>query len=135
MDPKKLISQLYTFMNRDMKFPRIWYVRPAKPQISLRSDQSLCQSLEYYMTVKLLTEHKLHHFEFLSLKAGCTGLSESTLVKMIHCWKSHVTAHMCLMAFARNHGEDQRSQTCNLINRYFMDFKRNVFLFRFQILF
>ena len=29
------------------------------------------------MIVKLLTEH---HFEFLSLKEGCIGLSESTLV-------------------------------------------------------
>ena len=37
------------------------------------------------MTVKLLTEH---HLEFLSLKGGCTGSSESTLVKMSHCWKS-----------------------------------------------
>ena len=68
----------------------------------VQSDQSLCQSIEYYMTVKLLTEH---HLEFLSLKGDCTGLSESTLVKMPHCWKSHVTAHMCLMAYARNHGE------------------------------
>ena len=42
------------------------------------------------MTVKLLTEQCL---EFLSLKGGCTGLSESTLVKMPHCWKSHVAAH------------------------------------------
>ena len=31
------------------------------------------------MTVKLLTEHIL---EFLSLKGGCTGLVESTHVKM-----------------------------------------------------
>ena len=52
-----------------------------------QSDQSLCPLLEYSMTVKLLTEH---HLEFLSLKPGCTGLSESTLVKMSHCWKSHV---------------------------------------------
>ena len=43
------------------------------------------------MTVKLLTEH---HLEFLGLKGGCTGSSESTLVKMPHCWKSHVTAHI-----------------------------------------
>ena len=43
------------------------------------------------MTVKLLTEYNL---EFLSLKDGCTGSSESTLVKMLHCWKSHVVAHM-----------------------------------------
>ena len=43
------------------------------------------------MSVKLLTEHLL---EDLSLKGGCTGSSESTLVKMPHCWKSHVTAHI-----------------------------------------
>ena len=43
-----------------------------------QSDQSLCQSLEYSMSAKLLTEH---HLEFLSLKGGCTGKSESTLVK------------------------------------------------------
>ena len=43
------------------------------------------------MIFKLLTEH---HLEFLSLTGGCTGLSESTIVKMPHCWKSHVTAHM-----------------------------------------
>ena len=38
------------------------------------------------MSVKLLTDH---HLRFLSLKGGCTGSSESTLVKMPHCWKSH----------------------------------------------
>ena len=42
------------------------------------------------MTVKLLTEH---HLEFLSLKVCCRGSSESTDVKMPHCWKSHGTAH------------------------------------------
>ena len=42
------------------------------------------------MIVKLLTGHRL---VFLSLKGGCRGLSESTLVKMPHCWKSHVTAY------------------------------------------
>ena len=43
------------------------------------------------MIVTLLTEH---HLEFLSLKGGCTGSSESTLVKMSSCWKSHATAHI-----------------------------------------
>ena len=43
------------------------------------------------MSVKLLTEH---HLRFLSLKGGCIGSSESTLVKMPHCWKSHVMAHL-----------------------------------------
>ena len=43
------------------------------------------------MSFKVLTEHSL---EFLSLKGACTDLSESTLVKMPHCWKSHVAAHI-----------------------------------------
>ena len=43
------------------------------------------------MSVKLLTEHNL---EFLSLKGGCTGLSESTLVKTPHFRKSHAAAQM-----------------------------------------
>ena len=34
------------------------------------------------MIVKLLTKHRL---EFVGLKGGCTGSSESTLVKMLHC--------------------------------------------------
>ena len=45
------------------------------------------------MIVKLQTEQRL---EFLSLKGGCRGLSESTLVKLPHCWKSHVTSQMIL---------------------------------------
>ena len=39
------------------------------------------------MSVKLLTEH---HLKLLSLTGGCTGSSESTLVKMPHCLKLHV---------------------------------------------
>ena len=72
----------------------MWYV----DQQTLRSacayaqsDQSLCKSLEYSIVVKLLTEH---HFEFLRLKGGCRGLSESTHVKMPHCWKSHALAQI-----------------------------------------
>ena len=42
------------------------------------------------MIVQVLTER---HLEFLSLKRGCRGSSESTLVKMPHCWKSHALAH------------------------------------------
>ena len=43
------------------------------------------------MSANLLTEHNL---EFLSLTGGDTGSSESTLVKMPHCWKSHVMAQL-----------------------------------------
>ena len=47
------------------------------------------------MPVRLLTEH---HLDFLSLKGGYTGSSESTLVEMPHCWKSRAAAQtfLCL---------------------------------------
>ena len=45
------------------------------------------------MSFKLLTEHNL---EFLSLKGDCTCSSESTLIKMPHCWKSHAVAHFII---------------------------------------
>ena len=44
------------------------------------------------MTVELLSEQ---HLEFLCLKGGCTGSSESIHVKIQHCWKSHVAAQVC----------------------------------------
>ena len=47
------------------------------------------------MTVNLLTEQ---HLEFQILTQACTRSSESTLVKMPHCWKSHVTAHIKISA-------------------------------------
>ena len=46
------------------------------------------------MNVKLLIEH---YFEFLSLKGGCTGSFESTLVKMPKCSfeSTHVKMPKC----------------------------------------
>ena len=43
------------------------------------------------MIVKLLTEH---HLEFLRLKGGCRGSSESTYFKIPYYWKSHAMAHI-----------------------------------------
>ena len=57
----------------------------------VQSDQSLYLSLDYSGTVELLTEH---HLELLNLRGGCTGSFESTLVKIPHCWISHVAAHL-----------------------------------------
>ena len=51
----------------------------------------LTAEMRYSMTVKLLTAH---HLEFQSLKGGCTGSSESTLVKIPHCWKYHAAAQL-----------------------------------------
>ena len=83
-------------MNHDMGFPTIGMCdqqRLRSAYAYAQSDQSLCLPLEYSMSVKLLTEQ---HLEFLSLKGGFTGSSESTLVKMPHCWKSHAVAQILL---------------------------------------
>ena len=40
----------YVYMSQCMIFPTMWYVQPAKPQMSL------CKSIEYSMIVKLLTD-------------------------------------------------------------------------------
>ena len=54
------------------------------------------------MIVKLLSEH---HLEFLSSKGDCTGSSESTLVKMSNCWKSHALAHILISPFLQSYGK------------------------------
>ena len=83
-------------MSRDRRFLTMWYVWPAKPQISLHIrtvwSEPLLVAWIFCVSVNLLTEH---HLEFLSLKGGCTGSSESTLVRMQLCWKSHVAAQLC----------------------------------------
>ena len=56
--------------------------QPAHMHIMIRAFAS-CLNIIY---VKILTEHKL---EFPSLKGGCTGSFESTLVKIPHGWKSY----------------------------------------------
>ena len=81
-----------------MRFPTMWYVRPANLKSAyafVQSDQSLCLSIDYSISVKLLTEH---HLEFLSIEEGCTGSCESTFVEMPHCWKSHDAAHFCAIS-------------------------------------
>ena len=59
---------------------------------SKASDQP-AHMLGYSVGVKLLTEH---HLECLSLKRLLSS-SESTLVKMPHCWKSHAAAQLYII--------------------------------------
>ena len=49
------------------------------------------------MIVKLPTEN---HLEFLGLKEGCRGSSESTLVKMSNCRKPHAAAQIISLDLA-----------------------------------
>ena len=59
------------------------------------------------MRVKLLTEH---HLDFLSLKGDSTGSSESILVKMPHCCKSHVMAHLFFLQ-----GQGKVREFCKMV--------------------
>ena len=47
------------------------------------------------MAVKLLAKQ---HLKFLSLTEGYTGSFESIHVKIPHCWKSHVMAHIMIFS-------------------------------------
>ena len=86
----KLFNTIWFYeMSRYMRFPTMWYVRPAKPQISLRI-RSLIGAIASRLTTLWVLSYCLNIImEFLSLKEGCTVSSEFTLVKMPHCWKSH----------------------------------------------
>ena len=64
------------------------------------------------MIVKLLTEH---HLEFRSLKGGCRGSSESTLVKMSNCWKSEIYNNV---ECATSKASDQPALTRSLIRAF-----------------
>ena len=67
------------------------------------------------MSVKLLIEHLS---EFPSLKGGCTGSSESTLVKMQHCLKYHVTAQlMILISLSHDVASGSDITPCNKIDK------------------
>ena len=89
-----------------------------------QSDQSLCLSLEYLISVKLLAEH---HLEFLSLKGSYTGSSEYTLVKMSHCWKSRVTAQMHVQnSYSYFHIKVAQQEVANT-NIFYNDEPPNVF--------
>ena len=105
-----------------------------------QSDQSLCQSLEYSMSVKLLTEHRL---EFVSLKGGCTGLSESTLVKNatlleIICRGSILASSRCTYdtlgtLISQSKGQIQTSTTnlvfMHAVRRFMLEFIEIVLFF------
>ena len=89
-------------MSRNVRFPTMWYVRPAKAQTSLRiravwSEPLLVAWIFYDCLATDRTS-----FWVSKLKRGLHRSSESTLVKMPHCWKSHVAAQMCTFPPQKN---------------------------------
>ena len=86
------------------------------------------------MTIKLLAEH----LEFLSLKGGCKGSSESTLVKMPHCWKSHVTAHILSRPSYLSNCEKERNippemYLLNRVSKNYFKFLKDLYKVHSQI--
>ena len=77
-----------------------------------RSLISACASRLNILSVKLLTEH---HLEFLCLIRGCTGSPESTFVKMPHCSKLHVVAHI---SYVDPEGRDRGSGPPGKLQEY-----------------
>ena len=71
----------------------MWYVRLAKPQISL---YSLIRAFASRLNILSILSYLPN---ILGLIGGCTGLSGSIHVKMPLCWKSHVVAYI---VFHRN---------------------------------
>ena len=84
-----------------MRFPTMLYVQatskgsdqPVHTRSLIRAFASRWDGL----SVKLLTEH---HLEFLNLKEGFTGSSESTLVKF-HIVENH--RRHCVMSLSNTH--------------------------------
>ena len=64
------------------------------------------------MIVKLLTEHQL---EFLSLKGGCRGSSESTLVKMSNRLEIACPGSYGTFQTENNKGADQTARMHKLV--------------------
>ena len=80
-------------MSGDMRYPTMWYVRPAQPQISL-CIRAVCS--EPLLVACIFYDYKATgrtEFGVSKLKGGCTGLSKSTHIEMPHCWKSRIMAN------------------------------------------
>ena len=80
-------------MSLDMRFPTMWYVQQAKAQTSMRiptvwSEPLLVTWIFYEVS------YWINSIWFHFLKGGCTGSHVPIRVKMPHCWKSHVAAHI-----------------------------------------
>ena len=61
------------------------------------------QPAHMHSLIRSFASHLNMPWEFLSLKRGGTGSTESTLVQMPHCWKSHIAAYIVLTRYAVFH--------------------------------
>ena len=81
-------------MSHYLRFLTMWYIVCA-------TSKGTGQPAHMHSLIRAFTSHLnilwvLSYWRNIirSLKGGCTGSKESTLFKMPHCWKSHVTAQI-----------------------------------------
>ena len=74
-------------LSRVMRFPKIVVCSTSKSSNQPAYPRSLIRAFASRLNIIWV----LHHLDFLSLKGGCTGSSESTLVKLSYCRKLHVS--------------------------------------------
>ena len=77
--------------------------------------RAFASRLNILLVLLLLTEH---HLEFLSLRVGCMGSSESTFVEMPHCWKSHVGAQIVLVSLWWPFYLAEQNGLCNFVEGF-----------------
>ena len=87
---KGIYANKIQYLSRDMRFPTMWYVQQAKPQISLRIGAVWSEPLLVTWIFYDCSATDWISFGVPKLEGDCTGSSESTVVKMPHCWKSYV---------------------------------------------
>ena len=102
---QRLYDKLQTFSDHffcQTNFVRWVFVTRSEYIANNYCKQCSWQHIRQIFAQRQLFRKGEHNLEFLSLKGGCTCSSESTLVKMSHCWKSHVTAQLFLHLISAN---------------------------------
>ena len=115
-------SAFIVHLSRDMRFPTMWYMRLAKAQTSLRIRTVWSEPLPVPWIFYDCYATDRSAFGVSKLKGGCTGSSVSMLVKIPHCWKSHVMAYFVSMLLWSGSQLRITSPGCKHSFRLFMSF-------------
>ena len=91
-----LLHNSFPYLSRDMRFLRMRYVRPAKPQTSLRIRAVWSEPLLVACVFYECSATDWASFSVSKLKMRLHRLVWVYTCQMPHCWKSHVTAHLLI---------------------------------------
>ena len=92
-----LVLRMFIDISCNMRFPTMWYVWPANAQTSLRIRAVWPEPL---LVTWIFYDHKATDrtsFGVSKLKGGWTGLTESTLVKLLNCLNSRFASQIIII--------------------------------------